>query len=143
MTAEPTAELPVVIFDGVCNLCNGAVQFIIQRDPKQRFVFSPAQSPYAQALLAEHGLQDLGLESFVLVENQQAYLRTTAALRIAHQLSGLWFFFGVFRIVPAPIRDWFYNALGKRRYQCFGKRQQCMVPTPELQARFRTAISEQ
>lgn len=130
-------EHSVVVFDGVCNLCNGAVQFILKRDPKQRFIFSPAQSVYAQALLAEHGLQDLGLESFVLIENQQAYLRTDAALRIARQLSGLWFLFGIFWLVPRPLRDWFYNALGRRRYQWFGKRQQCMLPTDELMQRFR------
>lgn len=121
----------------MCNLCNGAVQFILKRDPKQRFIFAAAQSPFAQRLLAEHSLQDLGLESFVLIENQQAYLRTTAALKIAKQLSGLWFLFAVFHIVPAPIRDWFYNAVGARRYQWFGKQSQCLMPTPKLAERFR------
>lgn len=131
------AEPSIVIFDGVCNLCHGAVQFILKRDPKQHFVFSPAQSAYAQRLLAQHGLQDLGLDSFVLIANGQAYLRSDAALRIAPKLSGWWFLLGVLRLIPAPIRDWLYNAIGQRRYRWFGKRQQCWLPSPALQARFR------
>lgn len=135
--SEPQA---IVIFDGVCNLCNRAVNFIIRRDPKQHFLFAPVQSPFAQALLAEQGLSGLGMESFVLIENGQAYLRTSAALRIAPQLSGLWFMFSVFRLVPACLRDVFYNALGRRRYRLFGKRDQCILPAAELQARFRLEL---
>lgn len=135
------AEPSLVVFDGVCNLCNGAVQFIIKRDPKQRFIFSPAQSPYAQARLAEHGLADLGLESVVLIENGQPYLRTDAALRIAPRLSGLWFLLAIFWLMPKPLRDWFYKVLASHRYQWFGRRQRCLLPSAELaaaqQQRFR------
>lgn len=137
MNAEPS----LVVFDGVCNLCNGAVQFIIKRDPviagrNPQFVFTAAQSPYGQAQLAAYGLEGLGLDSFVLIENGQAYLRTDAALRITTKLKGLWFLFVAFRLVPAVVRDFFYDALAARRYRLFGKRQQCWLPTAELQSRF-------
>lgn len=137
MNTEPS----LVVFDGVCNLCNSAVQFIIKRDlviagRNPQFVFTAAQSPYGQAQLAAHGLKDLGLDSFVLIENGQAYLRTDAALRIATRLNGPWFLFAVFRLVPTAIRDFFYNALAARRYRLFGKRQQCWLPTPEHKDRF-------
>lgn len=137
MNAEPS----LVVFDGVCNLCNGAVQFIIKRDPviagrNPQFVFTAAQSPYGQAQLAAHGLEGLSLDSFVLIENRQAYLRTDAALRITIKLKGLWFLFVAFRFVPAVVRDFFYDALAACRYRLFGKRQQCWLPTVELQSRF-------
>ena len=125
-----------MVFDGVCNFCNGAVNFIIQRDPAAHFKFAPVQSETGQALLAEYGIQDLGLDTFVLIENQRCYLRTDAALRIAKQLRGAWFLFGLFRLLPAAFRDWFYNAFAKRRYAWFGKRDVCMVPTPALKSRF-------
>ena len=126
-----------MVFDGVCNFCNGAVQFIIKRDPQRRFVFSPVQSPYAQALLSKYGIADLGLETFVLVEGDAVYLRTDAALRIAPKLGGAWFLFLIFRLLPARFRDFFYKAFAKRRYRLFGHRQSCMLPTPELSSRFR------
>lgn len=132
----------VVIFDGVCELCNGAVQFIIKRDPAQQFVFSPAQTPYAQALLIEHGLQNLGLESFVLVENNRAHLRSTAAWRVARNLAGCWPLLSIFKLVPTPLRDWVYDFIGRRRYQWFGQRQHCMVPTAALRTRFRLTETE-
>ena len=137
-------ELSLVVFDGVCNLCNGAVQFIIKRDPAIagrdiQFVFTAAQSRYGQLQLAAHGLEGLELDSFVLIENGQAYLRTDAALRIATRLNGLWFLFAVFRVVPTAIRDVFYNSLAARRYRLFGKRHQCWLPTPEHKARFIVA----
>lgn len=136
-----STESSLVVFDGVCNLCNGAVQFIIKRDPviagrNPHFVFTAAQSRYGQAQLASHSLEDLGLDSFVLIEKDQAYLRTDAALRIATRLNGFWFLVAVFRLVPAAIRDVFYNAVDARRYRLFGKRQQCWLPTPEHKTRF-------
>lgn len=124
------------MFDGVCNFCNGAVNFIIQRDPKAKFRFAAVQSAAGQALLKRYGLQDIGLDTFILIEGQQAYFRTDAALRVARQLSGAWFLCDVFRVLPAAFRDVFYNALAKRRYRWFGRREACMLPTEEIVQRF-------
>lgn len=135
------AEHSLVVFDGVCNLCNASVQFIIRRDPERRYIFAAAQSPYAQQRVAELGLAGLNMESFVLIEAGKAYLRTDAALRIATSLSGAWFLFALFRLLPGPIRDAAYNALGRHRYRLFGRRSECLLPTPELQARFRWDVT--
>jgi len=126
----------IVLFDGVCNLCHGAVQFIIKRDPQAKFRFAAIQSEAGQRLLAAHGQQQLGLDSFVLIDPQGCHLRTDAALRIARQLSGDWFLFGVFSWLPRRFRDWFYDRLAQRRYRWFGQRELCLLPSQELASRF-------
>lgn len=126
----------IVLFDGVCNLCNGAVQFIIKRDSKCQFRFAPIQSALAVELLSSYSSEFDRNDSFALIENGALYSQTDAALRIARQLDGLWFLFTVFRVVPAPIRDLAYRLLGRNRYRLFGKRESCMIPTPELKNRF-------
>jgi predicted DCC family thiol-disulfide oxidoreductase YuxK len=131
-----TAEHPIILFDGVCNLCNGLVRFVIRRDPNGRFHFASLQSDAGRALLAAHGLTDHGLDSMALVENGRAHVRSDAALRVVRGLSGLWPVFGVALILPRFIRDAVYEFIAKRRYRWFGKRDQCMVPTPEQAARF-------
>lgn len=126
----------IIIFDGVCNFCNGAVNFIIQRDHSDRFVFAPMQSPTAKKLIAEHHVKKVGFDTFLLIKNNQCYFRTDAAFQITKDLSGLWYLFQVLKVVPRPFRDYFYRLFARNRYQIFGKNEQCIVPTPELKNKF-------
>ena len=137
--SEPASH-PVVLFDGVCNLCNGAVQFIVDRDPRGTFRFTSLQSVRAASLLREHGREPPRGEpdSVVLIEDGRVYERSTAALRIARRLSGAWPLFYAFLIVPRLLRDAVYSLIARYRYRWFGKSEQCRVPTPELRARFLT-----
>jgi predicted DCC family thiol-disulfide oxidoreductase YuxK len=123
----------IILFDGVCNLCNGAVQFVIKHDKKKKFLFGSLQGRAGQAYLRSFNLD---FTSFVLVEEDKAYTRSTAALRTAKHLGGVWKFMYVFIIVPRFIRDAIYNWIAKNRYKWFGKKDACMVPTQELRARF-------
>jgi predicted DCC family thiol-disulfide oxidoreductase YuxK len=128
--------MPVILFDGVCNLCNASVLFIIDRDPRGHFAFAPLQSEYAAALLREHGRQGDALATVLLIEDGRVYDRSSAALRIARRLSGLWPLLSVFRIVPRPLRDLAYDRLARHRYRWFGRTEACRVPTPDLRNRF-------
>ena len=125
----------IILFDGVCNLCNGAVTFIIQRDPNQRFKFSPLQSSLSQALIAQNKIE-FPSQSIVLIRNQKVFERSDAALEIVRHLSGIWPIFFVFKVIPKFIRDALYNFVAKNRYRIFGRRESCMIPTPELKKRF-------
>jgi predicted DCC family thiol-disulfide oxidoreductase YuxK len=127
---------PIILFDGVCNLCNASVQFVIERDPTAIFRFASLQSDAGQAILAKNALNTEGLNSIILVENDVVYDRSTAALRIAKRLSGGIQLVAVFLIVPKFIRDFFYKIIAKNRYRWFGKQESCWLPTKELKARF-------
>lgn len=127
---------PVLLFDGVCNLCNGAVQFIIERDSDKRFLFASLQSDYAQQHLKEAQLPEGFLDSLVLMDKGKYYTQSSAALRIAKQLDGAWPLMYGFIIVPKFIRDAVYNFIARNRYKWFGKKEQCWIPTPDLKARF-------
>jgi predicted DCC family thiol-disulfide oxidoreductase YuxK len=131
-----TTEKDIVLFDGVCNLCNHAVNFIIDRDPSRRFVFASLQSETGRQLLRQYNLDEKYLNSLVLLQRGKVYVRSTAALRIARYLSGIWPLSYVFILVPAFIRNFFYDIVARFRYRLFGKRSQCRIPTPELKARF-------
>ena len=127
----------VVLFDGECNLCNHSVQFILRRDPARRFHFAALQSSAAQRLLRQSGQAPTLLpDSVVLVEQAKVYTKSTAALRIARRLSGLWPLAAVFLLVPAFLRDGVYDLIAQHRYRLFGKREACMLPSPELRGRF-------
>lgn len=126
----------IVLFDGVCNLCNGLVQFIIKNDPKGKFRFASLQSEAGQLLLKNLGLKTDDFDTFVLVRGDQYFVRSTAALRVLNELGGMWKLFSVFWIFPAPLRDFFYNVIANSRYKLFGRRESCMVPTAELKQRF-------
>jgi len=126
----------VVLFDGVCNLCNGSIQFIVRRDPNGYFRFASLQSEYGRALLREHGLDEADLFSVILVEDGKAYARSDAALRIARRLAGGWKAAGALRVVPRALRDRVYDLVARNRYRWFGRRDTCMIPTPELRERF-------
>ncbi len=125
-----------VLFDGVCNLCNGSVNFIIDRDPDGYFRFASLQSEEAEAILRRAGATGAPLESIVLVERDRIYRRSDAVLRIARRLKGAWPALAVFSVVPRPIRDWIYDWIARNRYRWFGKRDSCRIPTPELRSRF-------
>ena len=126
----------IVLFDGVCNLCNGFVNFVIERDPKNKFLFASLQSSKAKSLLANAKSVPNGLETIVLIKGDRIFLRSTAALKIARELSGLWPIFYVFLFVPTFIRDFFYKLIANNRYRIFGKQDECRIPTPELSGRF-------
>ncbi len=130
---------PVILFDGVCNLCNGSVQYVISHDPKKIFRFASLQSPFAQKILADFDLPVNDFNSFVLFENNTVYTRSTAALKVAKRLSGWIKILWIFLIVPKFIRDAVYNFIAKNRYKWFGKREACWVPTPELKSLFLDA----
>ena len=127
---------PVILFDGVCNLCNGFVQFIIERDPRAQFRFASLQSAAAAALLNGHLSTGPIPDSVVLVEGDRIYTQSTAALRVARGLGFPWSLSYAFIVVPKPLRDAAYAWVARNRYQWFGKRDVCMVPTPELRSRF-------
>lgn len=126
----------IVFFDGLCNLCNGAVQFIIERDKKNLFLFSSLQSDFSQQKLAEFKLHEIRHDSILLLENGKVYDQSTAALRIAKKLNGLWPLLYGFIIIPAFIRNVVYRFIARHRYQWFGKQESCWVPTPALKSKF-------
>ena len=127
----------IIFFDGVCNLCNGFVQFIIRHDPAGRFRFAALQSEAGQALLAEHGLPPVAEpESVLLLSGGQLYSHSSAVLRIARGLGGVWALAGVGGLLPRTWRDALYRFVARNRYRWFGRQESCMLPTPELRARF-------
>ncbi len=133
---ENTAQKPVMLFDGVCNLCNGAVQFIINRDKNAKFMFASLQSDFGQQLLEKHQLNKKDFDSFILLENDVIYKKSAAAIRTFSGLGGIWKLFYVLFIFPAFIRNFVYDFIARNRYRFFGKKDACMIPTPELKARF-------
>ncbi len=126
----------LVLFDGVCNLCNGVVQFVIARDPSNRFQFGALQSASAQRVLDLHDMPDPLPGSIVLVEDGHVFTRSTAALRIARHLAFPWPLASAFFIVPRSLRDWIYDLVARSRYRWFGKREHCMIPSPGVRSRF-------
>lgn len=126
---------PIVLFDGVCNFCNGAVNFIIRHDGDKKFKFAALQSETGTELRAKHGIGD-DVDSIILIEDDRAYLHSDAALRIARTLGGVWLLLYAFIVVPTPVRDWFYKLFARYRYRLFGKKDVCMVPTPDVRERF-------
>ncbi len=126
----------LVLFDGVCNFCNGSVNFIIERDRKNYFRFAPIQSEIAQKLLEKYKIDKSKLDSVIFIENDTAYTHSTAALRVARKLDGFWAWFYGFIVVPKFIRDFFYKQFAKNRYRIFGKTDACMIPTPEMREKF-------
>ena len=129
-------EQPVILFDGVCNFCNGAVNFVIKRDKKGRILFAALQSDTGKKLLNQYALTINAMESFVFIERGKPYNRSTAALRVCRYLSALWPLCYGAVIVPKFLRDGIYNWIAKNRYKWFGVRQECMIPKPEIKERF-------
>lgn len=127
---------PIILFDGVCNLCNTSVQYVIKHDKRAFFTFASLQGETGQQLLKKYGLTDNDLNSFVLIINNKVVTRSAAALTVARNLGGIIKLLYGFMIIPAFIRDAVYNIIAKNRYKWFGKRDSCMIPSPELSSRF-------
>ncbi len=127
---------PVILFDGVCNLCSSAVQFVIKRDQKNIFRFASLQSSFGQGVLKKHHLPADDFNSFVLVSDEKIYTKSTGALLVAKQLSWPWKMLYPLIIIPAFIRNAVYNLIAINRYKWFGKKNACWIPTSALKARF-------
>lgn len=127
----------IILFDGVCNLCNSSIQFVIKHDKKNRYKFAALQSDVAKMLLNERGIDSSQIDSIILIDPDTAYyIKSSAALEIGKSFGGGWRLLSIFEWVPRPIRDWIYDLIAKNRYSWFGKQNDCMIPTPELKAKF-------
>jgi len=127
----------IILFDGVCNLCNGAVQFIVKRDKKDIFRFAPLQNEVGRKLTKERHIDTGKTDTIILMEPGVAYYtKSTAALKIGREFGGLWGLLIVLEWLPEGFRDWFYDFIAANRYKWFGKKEVCMLPTPELKAKF-------
>jgi predicted DCC family thiol-disulfide oxidoreductase YuxK len=134
--AQPST---IILFDGVCNLCSGVVRFVIARDPHAHFRFAALQSDAARRACAEVGATPpvaVDPDTIIVVVNGRALERSDAALAIAARLPFPWPLLGIFRVLPRGVRDWLYRLVARNRYRWFGKSDTCMMPTPELRARF-------
>lgn len=125
----------IVLFDGTCAFCEGAVVFIANRDPHAYFRFGASQSPAAEALLAPYGVARETARSIILIEDGHVYLRSTATLRIAARLTRPWSYLRVLLIVPVPFRDWIYRIVAAIRHRLAGRSNACEIPPPEIRAR--------
>lgn len=128
----------LILFDGVCNLCNSSVLFVIKRDKKNVFLFAPLQSKIGQAIINEFNIDTVQTDSILLYnpETRKIYSKSTAALKIAKSLSFPTKTLSIFLIIPSFIRNWVYDFIAKNRYKWFGKKESCMIPTQELNAKF-------
>lgn len=127
---------PVILFDGVCNLCNGFVQFIIDKDKSGKFKFASLQSDYSKSKLEATNINNGELSTIVFISEDRIYIKSTAALKIAKELGGLWLLLYPLILIPKFIRDGIYNFVAGNRYKWFGKQESCMLPTPDLKSRF-------
>jgi predicted DCC family thiol-disulfide oxidoreductase YuxK len=126
----------IVLFDGVCNLCNGWVNFLIKQDKKRVLKYGSLQSTSAKTLLSAHGLNPVILNSIVFIRNEKAYTLSSAVLEICRTLGGYWRLIYIFKIIPSFLRDGIYRIVAKNRYQWFGMRNHCRLPTAEEQSLF-------
>ena len=126
----------VLIFDGVCNLCAHSVKFILRHESEPRLRFVPVQSVAGARMMREFGLSPEDTRTFVLVIDGKALVKSDAAVRVSRYLRGPWKLLGAVRVLPRPIRDWTYDLVARNRYRWFGRAESCMVPTPEVRARF-------
>jgi predicted DCC family thiol-disulfide oxidoreductase YuxK len=126
----------LVIFDGVCNLCEASVNFIIRHDKDGVFRFVPSQSELGGALQQQYGVNTAGLDTVVLIRDGQIYTQSDAGVRIASAFDGPWRLLALVRWVPRPLRDWVYRRIANNRYAWFGRTDVCLMPTPELRRRF-------
>lgn len=131
-----TTSPPVVLFDGVCRLCNGSVNFILRRDSKGRLKLAPLQSDYGRQVLGSHGKHPDVLDSMMLLEGERLTVKSTAVIRISKYLGGAWPLCMIFLIIPRFIRDFIYDIVAKNRYRWFGKYDTCRLPDPEFEDRF-------
>lgn len=127
----------IVLFDGVCNFCNASILKIIKNDKKNIFLFASLQSEIEKEITQHFNIDTNLIDSIILVESKTNYaIKSTAALKIAKQFGGLWWLFQFFWILPTSFRDFFYDYIAKNRYKWFGKKESCMIPTPEIKSKF-------
>jgi predicted DCC family thiol-disulfide oxidoreductase YuxK len=131
-------ELPdnLVLFDGVCNLCNALVQFVIRHDRTAKFRFAAIQSEIGREIFQSRGLDAADLQTFVLISGGRMLVRSDAAIEVVSRFGGAWRFFTVLRLIPRVARDWIYSVIARNRYRWFGRTDACMIPTPEIKERF-------
>jgi predicted DCC family thiol-disulfide oxidoreductase YuxK len=131
------ADKKIILFDGVCNLCNRAVQFVIKRDKNDVFRFAPLQSEIGARLVKERNIDISSIDSIILIEPSIAfYVKSDAALEIGKSFGGGYKLLGIFDWIPRLMRDGIYDLIARNRYRWFGKKDACMVPTPELKQKF-------
>lgn len=127
----------IILFDGICNLCNSAVQFVIKHDKKDVFRFVALQSELGQEILKHIGINPLQIDSIILYEPGIAYYyKSQAVFQILKHLGGLWYFGTIFKILPTSISNVFYGYIAKNRYRWYGRKKTCMIPAPELNIKF-------
>lgn len=137
------ASVPaIILFDGVCNLCNGAVNFILKRDTSEHFRFVTAQSPLADQLMSQYGITASLDDTFVLIDGPEVFYRSDAAFRIAGRLGPPWRWLPLLGWLPVEFRDWVYSVIARNRYRWFGRRQVCMLPGDEVRHRFLTEVAD-
>lgn len=125
----------IILFDGECNFCDSSVNFIIKKDKKAIFRFASVQSDIGKEIMRKHNA-NRDLDSLILVEPNKCYYKSSAVLRICKKLKGPWKLFYFFIVLPLPLRDYFYNLVAKNRYKWFGKKTECIVPSPDIRNRF-------
>ena len=130
------AEKSIILFDGVCNVCNGFVNFLILRDEKDQFQFGSLQSQKVKELLHQYHFDADDLSTVILIEHNKLYPQSTAVLKIFRQMSGAWPLMYAFIIIPKALRDFIYQIIARNRYTLFGRKNSCMVPAPEWKAKF-------
>lgn len=136
-TVNPTPQHPILFFDGVCNLCNASVQWILRRDPTGRFRFAHLQGRLAQQSLPAYGYNPADLNTVALLKAGKLYIKADAALQVFNELGGLWrmlYYFG--SVIPAHLRNILYDWIAKNRYRWFGKTSSCLLPQPKWKERF-------
>jgi predicted DCC family thiol-disulfide oxidoreductase YuxK len=126
----------VILFDGICNLCNASVNFIIKRDKNDTFRFAALQSDVGKKLVLKFNIDTANTDSIILIDEDKSYIKSTAALHISKTLSGGYPLFFAFIIIPQFLRNWVYDYIAKNRYKWYGKKESCMIPTPTLKDKF-------
>ncbi|MFY7826559.1 MAG: thiol-disulfide oxidoreductase DCC family protein [Flectobacillus sp.] len=129
-------DFDLILFDGVCNFCNSSINFVIEHDINKRFRFASLQSDFGQSILKQYAINQQDFDSVVLIQNNQIFQKSEAALRIAKHLQGFWSYFYFLRWIPRRLRDVGYDLVAKNRYRIFGKSEACRIPSPELRERF-------
>ncbi len=132
----PSPDKPVLLFDGVCNLCNGWVNFVIDRDPHARILFAPLQSTAAKSLLRQNNRNPDDMDTVVFIDRGSVYERSDAVLQMVKYLRGAARILWIGWLMPRRMRNALYDLIAKKRYQWFGKRKRCRIPEPELVSRF-------
>ena len=136
MSIQPDRDGAVIVFDGVCVLCNGWVRFLLRHDRRGRYRFAAMQGESGRALLVAHGLDADDPASFLLIEENAAWTDTDAIVRVLSGLGGAWRLVALLRVLPRGVRDRLYRGIARNRYRVFGRHERCMIPAPEQAARF-------